>query len=249
MKIKTMQSLAAALLLSSTMAFASGHGAHWGYTGHESPEHWGELSEEYRMCAQGVNQSPINIVSSVHAGLPAIGFDYNTAPKEILNNGHTVQVNVENGSSIIIDNKQYKLIQFHFHTPSENHIAGHSFPLEAHFVHASADGHLAVVAVMFEEGKENTQLAKFWKEMPMKAGERHNIHGDTKEINHILPQEREYYRFNGSLTTPPCTEGVKWMVMKHPMSISKAQVEKFMHAVHGPDNRPVQPLNARVIAD
>jgi carbonic anhydrase len=243
-------SMMAALLLTGTLASASeDHHAHWGYTGHEGPEHWGELSEEYRICATGMNQSPIDIVASVHGALEPIGFDYTTSPVEILNNGHTVQVNVAKGSAITVDGETYQLLQYHFHTPSENHIHGKEFPLEAHFVHASADGHLAVVGVMFEAGKANTQLAELWKEMPMKAGDRHALHGEAKTLTNLLPETREYYRFNGSLTTPPCTEGVKWMVMKHPLTISEDQVEKFMHAVHGPDNRPVQPVNARIVAD
>jgi carbonic anhydrase len=201
------------------------------------------------MCAIGMNQSPINITASVDADLPAIGFDYGTSPAEILNNGHTVQVNVENGSSITVDGHKYALKQYHFHTPSENHIAGKDFPLEAHFVHADDEGNLAVVGVMFEEGAENAELAQLWAKMPMKEGERNILDGEAKELTKLLPADHEYYRFNGSLTTPPCSEGVKWMVMKEPLSISKAQVEKFSHAVHGANNRPVQPLNARVIVE
>ena len=241
--------IATALLLTASAAFAGDHGTHWGYTGHEGPEHWGELSEEYRMCAQGMNQSPIDIVASVHGDLAPIGFGYTAAPTEILNNGHTVQVNVAKGSTITLDGETYALLQFHFHTPSENHIAGKEFPLEAHFVHANAEGHLAVVGVMFEAGAENAELKKLWADMPMEAGVHHTLHADAADVLALLPEKREYYRFNGSLTTPPCTEGVKWMVLKQPLTISKAQVEKFMHAVHGPDNRPVQPLNARVVAD
>ncbi len=241
--------IATALLLTASAAFAGDHGTHWGYTGHEGPEHWGELSEEYRMCAQGMNQSPIDIVASVHGDLAPIDFGYTAAPTEILNNGHTVQVNVAKGSTITLDGETYALLQFHFHTPSENHIAGKEFPLEAHFVHANAEGHLAVVGVMFEAGAENAELKKLWADMPMEADVHHTLHADAADVLALLPEKREYYRFNGSLTTPPCTEGVKWMVLKQPLTISKAQVEKFMHAVHGPDNRPVQPLNARVVAD
>ena len=246
-KLKT--TLSAALLLAGSLTLASDHGTHWGYTGHSGPEHWGDISEKFRMCAIGMNQSPINITASIDADLPAIGFAYTTSPAEIVNNGHTVQVNVTEGSSITIEGRSYALKQYHFHTPSENHIHGKEFPLEAHFVHADAQGNLAVVGVMFVEGEENAELAQLWAKMPMNAGEHNALSGEAKTLINLLPAEREYYRFNGSLTTPPCSEGVKWMVMKTPLSISKAQVEKFSHAVHGTNNRPVQPLNARVIAE
>lgn len=249
MTLKQRKVFSAALLLAGTMAFAGGHGAHWGYTGHEGPEHWGELDEKFQMCAIGLNQSPIDITSSVHANLPAIGFAYKTTPTEILNNGHTVQVNVKEGSSITIDGHRYELKQYHFHTPSENHIHGKEFPLEAHFVHADANGNLAVVGVMFEEGAANPELAKLWENMPMHAGDRHALHGNAADVSNLIPSDPAYYRFNGSLTTPPCSEGVKWMVMKKTLTISKEQVEKFAHAVHGHNNRPVQPLDARIVVD
>jgi carbonic anhydrase len=249
MKRKATSALSAALLLAGSLALASDHGAHWGYTGHTGPEHWGDLNEKFQMCAIGMNQSPINIEASVDADLPAIGFNYGTSPKEILNNGHTVQVNVAEGSTITVDGHEYALKQYHFHTPSENHIGGKDFPLEAHFVHADAQGNLAVVGVMFVEGAENAELAQLWAKMPMKEGDHSALSGEAKTLTNLLPSNREYYRFNGSLTTPPCSEGVKWMVMKTPLTISKAQVEKFSHAVHGTNNRPVQPVNARVIAE
>ncbi len=241
--------IATALLLTASAAFAGDHGTHWGYTGHTGPEHWGDISEKFHICSTGMNQSPINIIASVDADLQAIGFGYQSAPTEILNNGHTVQVNVAEGSTMTIDGHTYTLKQYHFHTPSENHIGGKEFPLEAHFVHADAEGNLAVVGVMFEEGAENSELAKLWAHMPMEAGEHHALTSTPEAVTGLLPANREYYRFNGSLTTPPCSEGVKWMVMKTPLSISKAQVEKFSHAVHGHNNRPVQPVNARVVAE
>jgi carbonic anhydrase len=242
-------SIATALLLTASAAFAGDHGTHWGYTGHTGPEHWGDISEKFHICSTGMNQSPINIIASFDADLPAIGFRYKSAPTEILNNGHTVQVNVADGSTMTIEGHTYTLKQYHFHTPSENHIGGKEFPLEAHFVHADAEGNLAVVGVMFEEGAENAELAKLWAHMPMEAGEHHTLTSTPEAVTGLLPSNGEYYRFNGSLTTPPCSEGVKWMVMKTPLNISKAQVEQFSHAIHGHNNRPIQPVNARVVAE
>ncbi|MBN2825559.1 MAG: carbonic anhydrase family protein [Campylobacterales bacterium] len=241
--------LSSALLLMATGCATSHtvHKAHWGYTGHEGPSNWGSLSDDYKMCSLGRNQSPINVTHSLDAKLAPITFSYTTAPTEILNNGHTVQVNIAAGSYIVVDGKKYELKQYHFHTPSENHIEGKSFPLEAHFVHAASDGELAVIGVMFEYGKANTTLAQLWEKMPMNADEKHELNNIAKNLMALIPTKTQYYRFNGSLTTPPCSEGVKWMVLGKMLKVSKAQIEKFAHALHGHNNRPIQATNARVI--
>ncbi len=166
--------------------------------------------------------------------------------QEIENNGHTIQVNFPAGSSLNLDGHVYTLKQFHFHTTSENTIDGKSFPLEGHFVHADDKGNLAVVAVMFDQGSANSDLAQLWQSMPMKANEKVQM---QKAFNaaQLLPKEQTYYRFNGSLTTPPCTEGVTWLVLKTALTISAEQVAQFEKAVGGHNNRPVQPINARPI--
>jgi carbonic anhydrase len=238
--------LALSLCAIANFAFASGD-THWGYTGHEGPEHWGELSEKFQMCGIGKNQSPINITASTEAELAPITFNYTKNATEMLNNGHTIQVNVADGDRISIEGNDYWLKQFHFHTPSENHIDGKSFPLEAHFVHADRNGNLAVIGVMFKEGAENKTLAKLWNKMPKEADKNVPCSATAAEINALLPKNRDYYRFNGSLTTPPCSEGVKWMVLKEPLTISKAQVEEFLHIMHHPNNRPIQAINARPV--
>ena len=238
-----------ATLLSSAL-LASGGGSHWGYTGHEGPANWGSLSGDYTMCKDGKSQSPININSSVTVeskGLEKIGFDYNTGISSVINNGHTIQVNFDKGSSISVDGIKFPLIQFHFHTPSENQIDGKNFPLEGHFVHATKDGSLAVVALMFEDGAENPFLKKVWAKMPHKAGEKNAISISAKEVNALLPKDKAYYRFNGSLTTPPCSEGVRWMVLKNYSTISKGQTKEFLDVFHHANNRPVQPINARKV--
>jgi len=239
----------ASLSLSATL-FAGAHGTHWGYTGHESPAHWSELDPKFFMCKAGSNQSPIDLVSSATVttskGLDPIKFNYTTSASAVVNNGHTIQVSVKDGSSIEIDGMTFDLKQFHFHTPSENMIEGKHFPLEAHFVHASKDGKLAVVAVMFEDGAENKDLKKIWSKMPHKEGST-SCSLPTDMIKEILPKDKAYYRFDGSLTTPPCSEGVRWFVMQNYSHISKAQVKEFAGLVHGHDNRPIQPLNARKI--
>ena len=231
------------LLLSSSAVFAGG--AHWEYSGEAGPDNWAKLSPEYSACA-GKNQSPINLTGFIEAKLKPIIFNYRGGSAEILNNGHTVQINALSGSSISVDGILFDLTQFHFHAPSENLIQGKSFPLEVHLVHADKDGNLAVVAVMVTEGKANKVLEKAWAQMPEKEGDK-LVLSSSISPQEILPPNRDYYRFNGSLTTPPCTEGVRWLVMKHTVSASKEQIERFAHVMHHPNNRPVQPVNARPV--
>ena len=148
------------------------------------------------------------------------------------------------GSDVSIGDHRYALKQFHFHSPSENEIDGKRHPLEAHFVHADADGNLAVVAVMFEEGAENKALKQAWAHMPEKAGQ---VLKADATAGDLLPDNHDYYRYNGSLTTPPCTEGVTWLVMQHPLAASAKQIKQFEHVMHHPNNRPIQQANARLI--
>ena len=233
-------------MLSATVAVAGGHKAQWGYRGDEGPENWGQLSHSYVMCSAGKNQSPINLTSMVEGDLPQMTIEYYGQGTEVVNNGHAVQVNVVDGSSIRVKGHGFVLKQFHFHSPSENIIDGRSFPLEAHFVHLDDQGNIAVVAVMFEEGAVNLELEKAWAQMPEHAGAKDKLKKAINPVN-LLPAERDYYRFNGSLTTPPCSEGVNWFVMKDVVTASKAQIEKFQKVMGHPNNRPVQPLNSRVI--
>jgi carbonic anhydrase len=235
---------AVGLSLLSVCAFAAGP-AHWEYSGEAGPANWAKLSPEYSACG-GRNQSPINLTGFIHAKLKPIVFHYVGGGSEILNNGHTVQVTALPGSSISIDGIQFELTQFHFHAPSENLVNGRSFPMEAHLVHADRDGNLAVVAVMVGEGKANKALEEAWAQMPEKEGDKVSLSSAISPLG-ILPRKRDYYRFNGSLTTPPCSEGVRWLVMKDPISASKEQIEEFTHVTHHPNNRPVQPVNARPV--
>ncbi len=245
----TLRKTFASLLLGSSMLLAGHHTIHWGYTGHGGPEHWGELSDDFKMCLIGKNQSPIDLrtESMFDTKLPAIRFHYATKTKDVVDNGHTEQVDIVPGSYIVVDGIKFELKQFHFHTPSENKIDGRSFPLEAHFVHADEHGNLAVVALMFKYGKPNPVIDKIWSRMPKKAGKKHDLTMKAQEIKRLLPKNRDYYRFNGSLTTPPCSEGVRWLVLKHPVTISKKQVRRFAKIMGHANNRPVQPINARVI--
>ena len=223
-----------------------GEEKHWTYSGHEGPEHWGELDPAFAVCSSGKSQSPVNLTGMIDGNLPEITINYIAGGNEILNNGHTIQVNYTSGSTVTFNGHSFELQQFHFHAPSENTIEGHSFPMEAHFVHADKDGNLAVIAVMFTEGARNAELEKAWNHMPEQARESHELtaHVDAKNL---LPRDYNYYRLSGSLTTPPCSEGVSWLVMKSYNTASKEQLEKFVQKIHHPNNRPIQPINARMI--
>lgn len=244
-----MQRALACLLLCPTIFSAAVRAAetgHWGYTGHEGPEHWGELSPANEACTLGKFQSPVNLQGFSKAVHPELKVAYAPGGHQVVNNGHTIQVNYAAGSAISVAGRVYELKQFHFHSPSENTIEGHAYPMEAHFVHADADGHLAVVALLYRAGKHNAELEKAWKHMPGSAGESHALPAQV-DANALLPRNRSYYRFDGSLTTPPCTEGVQWFVMAHADTASPEQFDQFTHTMHHTNNRPVQPLNSRVV--
>ena len=241
---KIMLITAVTALISAPAVFAA-DGAQWGYTGKESPEHWATLSPEFAACA-GKNQSPINLTDFIEAELAPLTFEYKPGGYEVINNGHTIQVNYEDGSVFKVDGKSFGLKQFHFHAPSENLIDGKADPFEAHLVHVSDAGETAVVTVMYEEGKTNEALAAFWPQMPAKAGGSEKISSTVNALD-LMPANQDYFRFNGSLTTPPCTESVRWFVFKEPVAIAKEQIETFAKLMGGDNNRPVQPVNARPV--
>jgi carbonic anhydrase len=242
---KLLTTLLSSMILSHGLTFA-GETEKWSYTGHKGPEHWGELDEAFSACAKGKNQSPINLTEFIEAKLSPCEFDYGSQATEILNNGYTVQANIAPGSSLQFEKKDFELKQFHFHAPSENQINGKSYAMEAHLVHAAEDGQLAVIAVMFDEGAENETLARLWEEMPEHGGDR-NMLTDPINAKELLPEDKDYYRFTGSLTTPPCSEGVHWLVMKQSVTASREQVEAFLRVMGHPNARPVQPVNARPV--
>ncbi len=232
------------------------HPPHWSYEGATDPSHWASLSPEFAACGAGHQQSPIDVVTSAATPLQvgASGFeaarleaaDTTTIPVDIVNNGHTIQVDAVGSDVLVIGHDSYVLQQFHFHTPSEHTVDGRSYPLEVHFVHKSAGGKLAVVGLLFEEGEENAALVPFWSRLPKSAGTPVDLGRGGVDIRRILPAARDVYRYAGSLTTPPCSESVNWLVLKQHATASPAQIEAF-RALMRHDNRPVQPLNGRAI--
>ena len=226
---------------------ARDHAPHWDYTGQRGPAHWSTLDPSFKACS-GKRQSPVDLTRFSDVALPPIAFAYQPGGRDVINNGHTIQVDYDPGSRITIDGDVFALKQFHFHAPSENHIDGHAFPIEAHFVHADAKGKLAVVAVMFTQGASNPALDALWSLMPPKAGERHDLSPEFAAAA-LLPAQRDYYRYDGSLTTPPCSEGVRWLVLKQPVTASAAQIAHLVAVLGHPNNRPIQPLGARVVEE
>ncbi len=226
-------------------AAAASEGApHWTYEGAEGPEHWGDLSPAYGTCSRGTQQSPIDLTRTIKSNIGKIKINYPKIPLKIKNNGHTIQVDTDDGSIEVDDNK-YKLLQFHFHTPSEHLLNGKRFEMELHFVHADLDKNLAVLGVMMRMGAENKALAPIWAHLPTVPGDAQNA-GVMIEPAKLLPVERGYFRYEGSLTTPPCSETVEWRVFQKEIEVSPAQVKKFADLFH--DNaRPIQPQNRRYI--
>lgn len=221
----------------------------WSYAGLHGPEQWGKLSSEYAQCTAGKRQSPIDIRDGAKLELDGIAFDYQPAPLSILDTGHTVRLNATPGSSITVAGTRYALKQLHFHKPAEEVVAGKTYALSAHLVHESEDHRVTVLAVLFDQGEEaNTLLRSLWPHLPLERGREIAMAEFQVDWNALLPAERGYYAYMGSLTTPPCTEGVLWLVMKTPLPISQAQVDVFGR-LYPTNARPLQAANGRLIKE
>lgn len=231
----------------ATPAFAAEH-VHWSYHGEGGPAHWGDIEPGFAACKAGAMQSPIDLAAANAGAAVTVEIAYKPVPLQILHNGHTVQFNVENGSAITLHGTRYTLLQVHFHTPSEHLTGGATYPLEAHFVHMSEAGALAVIGILFAEGAENRALAPLFRHLPMHESPA-TAHADASvDLAAILPSDRGLYRYMGSLTTPPCSEGVNWMVMKAAVPASKAQINA-LHKAMGDNARPVQKPGNRLIVE
>lgn len=227
------------------------HGAagapHWSYAGNTGPEHWGELRPDFKVCQLGLEQTPIDLASGIRgeAGTPAL--DYRPQPMRIVNNGHTIQVNTDPGSSCTIANTRYELLQFHFHHPSEHLLAGRPFDMECHFVHRAGTGALAVVGVFIKSGARSEAFAPVFDAMPRTQGPEARSSAVIDPAA-MLPRAGGYFRYMGSLTTPPCSEGLTWTVFKEPVEASPDQIRRFA-ALFSNNARPVQPANRRFLIE
>ena len=239
---------AAASLVTVGSKLLAGEAPHWSYAGSTGPAKWGSLEEEFSACALGKAQSPIDIRDTTvkRADLPPIEFDYKTSPLNIIDNNHTIQIDYAPGSFITVNGHRYQLVQFHFHRPSEERLDGKRFPMVAHLVHKDSDGKLAVVAVLLASGPQNPLIKTLWNNLPREKEREISVEKVEISVADLLPRDKAYYTFQGSLTTPPCTEGVTWLVLKQPASISGDEVDRFSK-LYPMNARPVQPLNGREI--
>ena len=220
---------------------------HWDYEGSAGPDAWGKMRPEFSKCATGQRQSPIDIRGGIAVDLEPIKFDYRPSAFSVIDNGHTVQVNVEPGNAITITGRRYELVQFHFHRPSEERIDGRQYDMVAHLVHKDVDGHIAVVAVLLDRGSAQSIVQTVWNNLPLEKGDEVRA-GSRIDLSQLLPDDKRYYTYMGSLTTPPCSEGVLWMVMKQPVPISLDQVAIFSR-LYPMNARPIQQADGRLIKE
>jgi carbonic anhydrase len=220
----------------------------WTY---EGADHWSSLDPDYTICNAGKEQSPIDIRNAQRANLPALRFDYHADPlKYLINNGATIRVNYHDasgtGNFLTVGDTHYQLTQFHFHRPSEEYVDGKPYAMEVHLMHQSSDGKVAGVTVFLKSGAANATVQKLWDHMPPTDSKELEIAGVTVDPAGLLPRDSAYYMYVGSITAPPCTEGVTWFVLKSPVEISPAQIDAFAK-LYPHDVRPVQPLNGRLV--
>ncbi|WP_338845491.1 carbonic anhydrase family protein [Massilia sp. W12] len=223
------------------------HSEHWSYEGELGPRNWGKINPDWIKCASGNRQSPIDIRDGMKVDLELINFDYRPSGFTVVNNGHTIQVGISGGNFITIMGRTYELMQFHFHRPSEEKINGRGFEMVAHLVHKDPEGRLAVVAVLIERGRAQPLIQTIWNNLPL---EKNDVVQPSIviDMNDLLPNRRDYFTYMGSLTTPPCSEGVLWMVMKEPVQASGAQLALFSR-LYPMNARPIQPNGGRVIKE
>ena len=221
---------------------------HWSYSGANAADKWGSLDNEFAACGVGQRQSPIDIRRTVKADLPPIQFAYKPIPLSIVDNGHSIKVDTPDAGGITVDGESYELVQFHFHKPSEEKINGKAYDMVVHLVHQAKGGKLAVIGVLMEAGKEQKLIRTLWTHLPLEQ-EKPVVRDDVKiDPTQLIPPKPGYYTFLGSLTTPPCSEGVLWLVMKTPIQVSKEQLASFS-TVYKNNVRPIQPTNGRVIKE
>ncbi len=241
----TCASLMLAAILVGSVATQAAEGPSWSY---DEPRQWAERSPEYAACGAGRNQSPVDIVAPLEAELPTPIPDYPVAGRTAVNNGHTLKIAFPPGNTLAVEGRHYRLRQLHFHVPAEHRIGGRRFPLEAHLVHEDEAGRLAVLAILFEEGEPASALAEWLDQAPEAEGQRVELQAGV-DAGALLGETRDFYRLNGSLTTPPCSEGVLWWVAKAPHSIGASQLATMSRLIGEANNRPLQPLNARRVLD
>src|SRR5450830_1533479 len=222
-------------------------GTHWSYEGDSGPANWSKINVDWNKCSTGSRQSPIDIRDGMKVDLERISFDYHPSSFNVVDNGHTVQVSVGSGNYITVQNRMYELQQFHFHRPSEERINGKGFEMVVHLVHRDAEGRLAILALLLERGEPQPTIQTVWNNLPLEKFDTVSPSILLDPAN-LLPERRDYYTFMGSMTEPPCSENVLWLVMKQPVQASAAQMALFSR-LYPLNARPIQPSNGRIIKE
>ncbi len=250
----------------STQNAGGGHAVHWGYAGSAGPTSWSSISNEFALCGSGKRQSPVNIQSEKSTALYPLRFQYQSVPLRVINNGHTIQANYDTvsgeqtvsiggkpysmhtksayNSTLMLGDVPYKLLQFHFHTPSEHAREGERYAMEVHLVHKNASGNLAVVGVLLKRGRQNPTLQKILDNVSGSVNEVNSVQSVSVNAADLLPRNHQVFHYSGSLTTPPCSENVNWFVMKAPMQVSAKQIRQFAKLI-GKNARPLQGMHWR----
>ena len=249
MKRRNLVKLLLAQTVALNVAIDKVRAGEWSYQGKTGANFWGNLDPKFEACSLGQAQSPINIESSTNSDIGSLELNYRDTPLKIANNGRTIRVDYESGSYLTLDDRRYELLQFHFHQPSEHLISGRALDMEAHLVHKDwTTGNLVVLAVLMTEGKINLALDRVWDKIPF-GDDNEEVSDLIINAANLLPEKSDrYYRYQGSLTTPPCSENVTWLILKQPVEISKLQIDRFLEIV-GTNARPVQPLNDRILSE
>ena len=251
-----------------TLPADGGHTIHWGYTGSAGPAKWGSISTEYALCKSGKRQSPVNISYGESAKLYPLRFQYQSVPLRVVNNGHTLQANYDTAkseiavsiggkdypvntkpvynSTLMLGDVPYKLVQFHFHTPSEHAREGERYAMEVHLVHKNASGNLAVVGILLKRGVQNPTLEKILNNASQQLNKVNSVKDVSVNAVDLLPDNHQLFHYSGSLTTPPCSENVNWFVMKSPIEVSDSQVDRFVKLI-GKNARPLQGMHWRMM--
>ncbi|MFU5483902.1 carbonic anhydrase [Pseudomonas aeruginosa] len=224
---------------------------HWTYKGNHGPSHWGEFSSG--LCSAGSRQSPINVdrqhIQPLKGSTPDLRINYEATALNLKNNGHTIQIDVINGGSVRFKGNSYALLQFHFHTPSEHLINQMPYPMEMHLVNQDKDGRLLVLGIMIKEGDENEVFTALWSRLPTAEGKKETLDANAApNLNTLIPRTSHHLFYEGSLTTPPCTEGVQWVLFEQPIELSRSQIDEFRR-IFSDNHRPVQPVNERAVEE
>jgi carbonic anhydrase len=241
--------LASGLLATTVTAYGASAQDNWSYSGASGPTNWHQLSPANALCRVGRSQSPIAIDGTDPVIMHRLETDYKVSPLDLKNRNRTVSMEYGEGSRLIVGSKRFTLESLSFHTPGEHTVAGERFPVSIQFKHRAPDGSYAIVETLVREGDANLAAQEIWDNMPLEPGQTSKSSKVLINARDLMPTDKSYFRYMGSLTTPPCSEGVHWYVLKRPIELSKAQIDLLIGVTGGENARPLQNRNNRMILD